>query len=139
MRVPSAIVRDTSSAGQRDDLAALERFAGVGGQLRLDADHAHARPEGLDRGRDPARQPAATDRHEDDREVRQVLHDLEPDRPLAGDDPVVVERRDDRQAASRGDLLGDLLALVAGRPDDDDLGAVGGDPFALDRRARRTA
>ena len=44
-----------------------------------------------------ARQPAATDRDEHRRQVRQVLDDLEPDRPLAGDDPVVVERRDDRR------------------------------------------
>ena len=99
----------------RHDLAALQRIAGVGGQLRLDADHACLRPERLDRDGDAARQPAAADRHEDRREVRQVLDHLEPDRALPGDDPVVVERRDDDEPAAGRDLERDLLALVAGR------------------------
>ena len=43
------------------------------------------------------------------------------------------------EAAFGGDRLGDALALVAGGPDDDDLGAVGLDPLALDRAARPTA
>ena len=105
----------------------------VGGQLRLDADHPRARAQRPDRDRDAARQPAAADRDEDRRDVRQVLGDLQPDRALAGDDPVVVERRDDRQAALGGDPLGDALALLARRPDDDDLGAVGLDPGLLQR------
>ena len=88
----------------------------------------------LDRRRDAARQPTATDRDEDDGQVRQVLRDLEPDGSLAGDDPVVVERRDDRQPTLRGDLLGDPLPFVAGSADHDDLGAVGGHAVALHRR-----
>ena len=68
------------------------------------------------------------------RQVGQVLDELEADRPLARDDPVVVERRDDRQAAFGGDRLGHLPPLLARVADDDDLGAVGRDPFALDRR-----
>ena len=42
--------------------------------------------------------------------------------------------RDDRQTALRGDAIGDPLALVARGPDDDDLGAIGHDALALDRR-----
>ena len=42
-----------------------------------------AGPERLDGRGDAAREPAAADRHEDDREVGQVLDDLEPDRALA--------------------------------------------------------
>ena len=137
MRVPSAIVRDTCSAAQRTISPRAQRLAGVGRELRLDADDPRVGPEGLDGRRDAAREPAAADRHEDRREVGQVLDDLEPDRALAGDDPVVVEGRDDRQPALGGDRLGDPLALVAGGPDDDDLGAVGRDPVALDARARR--
>ena len=101
--------------GPGDDLAALEQFARIGRQLRFDTDHAHPRPEGPDRGRDPAREAAAADRHEDRRQVRQVLDDLEPDRSLAGDDPVVVEGRDDREAAPAAISSRDPLALVAGR------------------------
>ena len=90
--------------------------------------------ERLDRRRDPAGKPATADRDEDDGDVGQGLDDLEADRALAGDDPVVVVGRDDREAALRRDLLGDLLALVAGRPDGDDLRPVRGDPIALDGR-----
>ena len=93
--------------------------------------------EGLDRRGDAAGQPAAADRHEDGGDVGQVLGDLEPDGALAGDDPVVVVRRDDGEPALGGDALGDLLALLGRRADDDDLGAVGGDPVALDAAGRR--
>ena len=116
------------------DLVASQRIARVGRELGLDADDACLGPERPDRRRDPARQPAATDRDEDDRDIRQVLDELEPDRPLAGDDPIVVERRDDLEPALGCELLGHLLALVAGRADDHDLGAVGRHPLALDRR-----
>ena len=94
---------------------------------------------GSDGGRDPAASPPPPIGTRTAARSGSVLGDLEPDRALAGDDPVVVVRRDDRQAALRGDLLRDGLALVAGRADDDDLGAVGRDPLALDRPARRTA
>ena len=93
----------------------------------------------LDRHGDAAREPAATDRHDDRGDVGQVLGDLEPDGALPGDDAVVVVRRDDRETPFRGDRLGPLAAFVRGRPDRDDLGAVGRDPLALDRRARRWA
>ena len=113
VRVPSAIVRDTSRGSPPDDLAALERLPRVRGQLGLDADHPDVGSERLHRGRDAAGQPTATDRHEDERDIRQVLDDLETDRALTGDDPVVVERRDDRQSPLRGDRLGACLSLVA--------------------------
>ena len=115
------------------DLAALERIARVGRQLRFDADHPGFRPQLVDRDGHPARQPTATDRDEDRGQIRQVLCNFQPDGPLSGDDPVVVERRDDREASPRGDLLGDALAFVARGPDDDDLGAIERHALALDR------
>ena len=129
VRVPSAMVRDTWSAGQRHDLAALEGVARVGGELGLDADHAGVGAQRPDRDRHPARQPAATDRDEDGGEVRQVLRDLEPDRPLTGDDPVVVEGRDDRRSPRRAAISSATWcrSSLAGA-DDDDLGAVLLDP-----------
>ena len=87
----------------------------------------------------PLARPPPADRHDDRGHVRQVLGDLEPDRTLAGDDPVVVVRRDDREPAFGGDLLGPHAALIGGGPDGDDLRAVRGDALALDRRARRSA
>ncbi len=96
------------------DLAGGQRVAAVGGQLGLDADDPAAGLERLDRDGHAAGQPAATDRHQDARDIGQVLDDLQPDRALAGDDPVVVERRDDGQTALGGELLGDGLALVRG-------------------------
>ena len=65
----------------------------------LDAHHPNVRAQALDRGRDTACQPAAADRHQHETRRRQVLDDLESDRALAGDDPAVIERRDDRQTA----------------------------------------
>ena len=99
-----------------------------------------ARPERPDGRRHAAGQPAAADRVRGRPQTSgQVLDDLEPDRTLAGDDPVVVVRRDDRQAAPGGELLGDTLPLLAGGSDEEDLGAIGRDPITLDGRARQKA
>ena len=117
-----------------DDLATSQGIAGVGGQLGFDADDASRGPERPDGHRDAARQPAPADGYEDGRGVREVLDDLEPDRTLTGDDAVVVVRRDDRQAAPGGELFGDTPPLLAGGADDEDLGAIGSDPIALDAR-----
>ena len=60
---------------------------------------------------DATRQPAAADRHERPAPiVGQVLDDLEADRALTGDDPVVVEGRDDRETTFGGERLGPRLA-----------------------------
>ena len=133
---PRAVGDRPRNVGGRptDDRSGCQRCARIGRELGLDADDPNVRAQPLDRGRDTACQPAAADRHQDEPVVGQVLDDLEPDRALAGDDPVVVERRDDRQTALRGDGLGLCLALVGRGTDDDDLGAIGGDPLALDRR-----
>ena len=108
------MVRETSAADHSTISPRGERLAGVGRQLRLDADDPRRRAERLHGGRDARRQPAAADRDEDGGEVREVLGDLEAARPLAGDDPVVVVGRDHREAALRGQALGDGLALGAG-------------------------
>jgi hypothetical protein len=121
----------------RDDLAGRERLPRVGAQFRLDADHPRFRHKRPDRDCDPAGEPAAADRDEDRGDVGQRLGDLEADRALAGDHPVVVEGRNDRETPFRGDPLGDGLTLVARRADDDDLRAVRGDSLALDRRRIR--
>src|SRR5439155_26531527 len=87
--------------------------------LDLDADHADLRPRRLDRDRDPGGQPAAADGDHDPAQIRDVLEQLEPERPLAGDDVGIVERVDEAHAglgrapARRGDAIGDALAHQA--------------------------
>ena len=120
-----------------NDLARRHGVARVGGQLGFDTDDAGGRPERPDGRRDTARESAAAHRHEDDREVRKVLDQFEPDGALARDDPIVVVGRDDRQPPLGGDRLGDLLSLVARGPDDDDLRTIRGHALALDRRRVR--
>ena len=134
VRVPSAIVRDTSSAGQRDDLAALERFARVGRQLRLDADDARVRPERRIAVATPLASPPPPIGTRTAARSGRSSTISSPTVPW----PAMIRSSSNggmmarpRRAASR---LGDPLAFVAGGPDDDDLGAVGLDPVALDRR-----
>ena len=101
-------VRDRA-AGPRGipahDPALAERILRVRRELGLDADDPGVRAQGANRDRDAAREPAAADRDEHGGEIRHVLRDLQPDRALAGDDPVVVVGRDRargrRSAASR--------------------------------------
>ena len=49
------------------------------------------RPRSRDRGGDARQQAAAAERRDDGVDVRQILQDLEADRPVAGDEPIVVE------------------------------------------------
>ena len=115
------------------DPAQAQRLTGIGRQLGLHADDPGARADRLDGGRDARREPTAADRHQDQGEVGQVLGDLQPARPLARDDPVVVVGRDHGQAALGGQPLRHGLALGAGVADRHDLGAVGEHAVALDR------
>ena len=80
----------------------------------------------------PARQPATADRHEHGGEIRHVLGDLQPERALAGDDPIVVERMDEHQPALRDQLARDRVALADRRARGHDLRAVRDDAAALD-------
>ena len=125
--------------GPTDDLPTLERLARIGGELGFHADDPRSRDERLDRHGDTTRESTAADRHEDQRDIRQFLGDLESDRALPGDDAVVVVGRDDGETPFRGDRLGPFAAFFRGRPHGDDLGSVGGDALALDRRGRRWA
>ena len=70
---------------------------------------------------------------EDAGQLGQVLDDLEATRALAGDHPVVVVRRDNRQTSLDGDRLYPEAALFGGQSDDDDLGASAA-TRSLDRR-----
>ena len=89
-------VRRTQGAGQRGrrdghDLAGLQRLSHGIGPFGLDAPHAHARHERLERDRDPGDESAAADADHDVGDHRQILMHLEPDRADAGHLVRVVE------------------------------------------------
>ena len=68
----------------------------------LDRDHARVRAERLDRRRHAGHEPATADRHDDLRDLVDLLAQLEPERALAGHDRAVVERVHDHAAARLG-------------------------------------
>ena len=117
-----------------DDHPALQGLARVSRELRLHAHDARGRSKRLEGRRHTAGQPPATDGHEDHRDIGHVLRDLQPDRALPGDDPIVVEWRDDREASLSRDRLRDSLAFIGRRADHDHLRTVGLHPGALHSR-----
>ena len=104
-----ARVLDRDAVGDRvaELRAAGERCA----RGRLHADDADVRPERAQRERDPGGEPAAADRDDDRLEPRDLLGELEADRPLAGDHVVVLEGVDERRAGllDVGDRGGDRV------------------------------
>ena len=131
----------------------------------LHADERQLRPQRAEPDRDPAGEAAAADRdHDRPRPGGELLGELEPERPLAGDDARVVERVDEGRAgrldvsAGRGDGVVEALpaehdrrAVAAGRLDlrhrralwDEDRGGDAGlarrprDGLSVVARARR--
>ena len=69
-------------------------------RARLDADEARVRPQRAQRDRDPGGEAAAADRQHERLDVGQLLRELEPDRPLAGDHVAVLERVDERRTGA---------------------------------------
>ena len=122
---------------QRDRVAGVDRRFHLGGAGRLDADDLHVGPGLLDGGRHASGQSAAADRHEHRRDVGPLIEDLEAGRTLAGDDPLVVERRHHGESAFRGFGLGARAAIRRRRPREDHLRAERPRPLDLDLRRRR--
>ena len=104
--MPSASVEPP----QRDGLA-LQRMEHRGEELDLDPDHLDPRLQGLGGERGAAHDAAAADRHDDGLELGIVVEHLEPDRALAGDDPVVVIGVNQHHPLVGDDLLGLDLAV----------------------------
>ncbi len=77
-------VGERRAARARHRLAGGDRGAERRDRGRLDADHARVRRERLDGRRDAADQPAAADRHDDLRDLVDLLADLDAERALAG-------------------------------------------------------
>ena len=102
---------------------------------RLHAEDLDARVRLLDGDRDARRHSAAADGDDDRLEVRVLLEELEADRPLAGDDEVVVEGVDEHLVLGGLDLLRAVERFVEVRAVEDDAGAVA--PGAGDLHQRR--
>ena len=62
----------------------------------------------LDRDRQPGRQPTAPDRDDDQRQIVDVLEQLQPERALAGDHDRIVERMTERPARGGRSRFGGL-------------------------------
>ncbi len=122
---------------RRPDLDALPAAAGqrardiVAGR-RLDADHTGRRRERLDRGRGARDQPAPAHRHHDgvERATVNLVEQLQRRRALPGHHERVVVGVHQRQPARAGELVHQVLAVLAVAVVGDDLG-----PVALGRRA----
>ena len=115
------------AAGERIN----ERRAGLG----LDADDRRLGPQRLDGDGNTRNQPATTARYDDQIRIGQLGDDLEPHRPLARDDVLVVERRDKDRALALGDRARSGHRLIAGNALELDPRAVA--TRGLDLRKRR--
>ena len=120
---------------ERDRSARGERRRHARRPNRLDADDANRGAHALDRCADACDLAAATHRYEDRSDLRVLLQNLEARRSLAGDDPRVIERRDDREPAGFGDLFRAHLAIGGRRSCEHNFGAVSA--YAVDFHARR--
>ena len=98
---------DGDAVGHRGDAVERDRVPGrhrpgVGrGAGGLDPDDADVGSVG-ERGRDAGQQPAAAGRHDHGADVGDLVEDLQPDRPLAGDDVRVIEGVDQNGAGLLG-------------------------------------
>ena len=130
---------DGDAVGQRGDRTLGRRTVGVGrARFHLDADHDDRRVVTFHGDGDAAGQAAAAERHEDETEIGHVGQQFEPQRRLAGDHGLVVERRAEVHAGGRcafaGERHGDIDRIAAERHG----GAVAARRLGLrDRRAGR--
>ena len=140
--LPGQFARDGDLLAVGDRLGNLHRHALAGTQrarhvvagLGLDTNHAHLRPQRLDRRRHPGDQPAAADRDHHRVEVLDVGGELEPDGALAGHHEGVVVGVHERQPAFGGERAGERLTVVGVAVELDDLRAVALGGGTLGRR-----
>src|SRR5690606_33432571 len=87
-------VRDRLCGRDEHRAARRARLARRRHALRFRAHDPDFRAERLHRDRDSGDEAAATDRHDEDLHLGTLLHQLEPDRALPGDDVIVIEGMD---------------------------------------------
>ena len=97
-----------------------------------------AGPDAAQRERDSRGQAAAADRNDHRAEVVDLVRELEPDRPLAGDHDGILERMDERRSGLRGVLERLAHRVLEGVAGELDRGAVvAGRVHLRHRRLRR--
>ncbi len=94
------------------------------GLAGLHADKARTRTAGSERDRDSGRKTAAADREDERLDRRQLVGELETERPLAGDHGRVLERVHERRAGLVGARQCQRERLVEPGPGEHSLGAV---------------
>ncbi|OPZ41862.1 MAG: hypothetical protein BWY93_02145 [Euryarchaeota archaeon ADurb.BinA087] len=127
-----------------DRCSAFEGFSCRGAGRSLDADHPGVRGEGFDRHRYPCDQSSAPHWGDHGRDAGEICHDLEADRPLAGNHGFVIIGMDEGHLRrfGQGDRMSD--ALLEGCSVEDDMSPVscgclllaGGDPDRHDDGGR---
>ncbi len=127
-------VGNTRGLVERDGMPLRQRRLHRRGSRWLDPDHADGGLGLFDGRRHTGQQAAAADRHEDGFHVRPLLQQFQAQCALAGDDPLVIERRHHRQPAFRRFLFGPRLPISRGGAGEDDLGTETAGALHLDRR-----
>jgi len=123
---------------QADTLAGGERTGHRVGIVGLDADDLGFRPQPLDVGAAPGRQPAAANGDKNGmNRFRMLAQDLHPDRPLAGNHFGIVEGMDEGQLFLLLEFECVGVGLVVRITGEDDLAAPAPDRLHLDLRRRR--
>ena len=107
----------------------------VAAAAHLDADEPQLRAQRTERDRDPGSQPAAADGDQHRLRVRHLLGKLEPDRSLAGDHALVLERVHEGRSGLLDAPHRRCERLLEAGADEDLLGAVA--DRRLDLRHRR--
>ena len=102
---PAPSTNDACQASKRLACPARERHRQRRRGLRLRGVDTRVGPKRLHRAADAGQQPAAAERRDDRVDVGQILEDLEPDRAVAGNEVVVVERMDEPAAHPVGAVL----------------------------------
>ena len=89
--------------------------------LRLHSHNAHLGPLMLDRGRNTAQQSATAHRSQHQVYIRKLLQNLQPHRPLPGNNQRIVIRRNNNIPKLRRKLLSLQFPLGTRRPNDNNL------------------
>ncbi len=123
--------------GERDDVPGIDGRLHLGSACGLNPHDLDARARQLDRRRDAGDEAASAYGHDNRRDIRALIEDLEARRGLPRDDPFVIERRHHRQASFRSLRFGSFPAMSRGGAGKDQFGPERARALDFDRWRRR--